>query len=69
MEKTKPALPFAESGVDSRGRYSQIWNKGLCIRTQGKICDETQLKSEIIILTDAKESLGDVLFLATSAST
>lgn len=48
-----------------------MWNKGLCIRTQGKICesDETQLKSEIIILTDAKDSLGDVLFLATSALT
>lgn len=31
--------------------------------------DETELKSEIMLLVDAKESLCDVLLLATSAST
>lgn len=45
--------------------------EGLCILTEGEIWGwgETELKSEIMLLVDAKESLCDVLLLATSAST
>lgn len=45
---------------------------GLCIRTEGGGVggsDGTELKSENMLLADAKESPRDVLLLATSAST
>lgn len=66
--KGKTPHPFAESGVDSRGRYGQMWLKVFAF-TQKERWDETELKSEIMLLVDAKESLCDVLLLATSAST
>lgn len=45
--------------------------EGLCTHTEGEVCDwdEAELKSEIMLLVDAKESLCDVLLLATSALT
>ena len=70
QRKKKTPHPCAESGVDSRGRYRRTRLKVFAF-TPGEVCgwDETELKSEIMLLVDAKESLCDVLLLATSAST
>lgn len=71
VEKQNQRILLRSRAPTAGRRCSSDAAEGLCIRTQGKVCEsvETELKSETMLLTDAKESLCDVLLLATSAST